>query len=76
MRDDLAVAKHGEDLEGPLFRPVRGHWKEQASCRHVHPGVIDRILRKYTRRIGLRRGYSVHSMRATCITTALDNGAS
>ena len=23
-RDYLAVAGHGEDLEGPLFRPVRG----------------------------------------------------
>jgi integrase/recombinase XerD len=37
---------------------------------------IDRILRKYARRIGLHSGYSAHSMRATFITTALDNGAS
>jgi integrase/recombinase XerD len=34
------------------------------------------ILRKYARAIGLDRGYSVHSMRTTFITTALDNGAS
>jgi integrase/recombinase XerD len=34
------------------------------------------ILRKYARAIGLDRGYSAHSMRATFITTALDNGAS
>jgi site-specific recombinase XerD len=38
--------------------------------------VIDRILRKYARKIGLNRGYSAHSMRATFITTALENGAS
>src|SRR5712691_5386897 len=31
---------------------------------------------KYARSIGLDRGYSAHSMRATFITTALDNGAS
>jgi integrase/recombinase XerD len=31
---------------------------------------------KYARSIGLERGYSAHSMRATFITTALDNGAS
>jgi hypothetical protein len=37
---------------------------------------IDRILRKYTKSIELERGYSAHSMRATCITSALDNGAS
>ena len=34
------------------------------------------ILRKYARAIGLDCGYSEHSMRATFITTALDNGAS
>jgi integrase len=44
--------------------------------RSLHPDVIDRILRKYARHIGLDRGYSAHSMRATFITTALDNGAS
>src|SRR5207245_5127623 len=37
---------------------------------------IDHVLRKYARHIGLERGYSAHSMRATFITTALDNGAS
>jgi integrase/recombinase XerD len=53
-----------------LFAPAR---------RPLHPDVIDRILRKYARHIGLERGYSAHSMRATfitTITTALDNGAS
>ena len=38
--------------------------------------MIDRILRKYARSIDPDRGYSAHSMRATFITTALDNGAS
>ena len=42
----------------------------------LHPDVIDRTLRKYARSIGLSRGYSAHSMRATFITTAFDNGAS
>jgi site-specific recombinase XerD len=37
---------------------------------------IDRILRKFAKQIGLERGYSAYSMRATFITTALDNGAS
>jgi integrase/recombinase XerD len=76
IRDYLEVAKHGEALEGPLFRPVRGNQKAQEARRHLHPDEIDRILRKYARQIGLERGYSAHSMRATFITTALDNGAS
>jgi integrase/recombinase XerD len=76
IRDYLAQAGHTDDLEGPLFRPVRGNREGQDSRRHLHPDVIDRILRKYAKRIGLDRGYSAHAMLATFITTALDNGAS
>lgn len=75
IKDYMAVAGHGEDLEGPLFLPVRGNREGQDARRHLHPDVIDRVLRKYARRIGLSRGYSAHSMRATFITTALENGA-
>ena len=32
-------------------------------------------MRKYAAAIGQQRGYSAHSMRATFITTALENGA-
>jgi site-specific recombinase XerD len=76
IRDYLELAKHGDDLEGPLFRPIRDNRKGLEARRPLHPDVIDRILRKYARHIGLSRGYSAHSMRATFITTALDNGAS
>lgn len=76
IKDYLDITGHGTDLEGPLFRPVRDNRKGLAARRSLHPDVIDRILRKYARHIGLDRGYSAHSMRATFITTALDNGAS
>jgi integrase/recombinase XerD len=76
IRDYLELAKHGDDLEGPLFRPVRDNRQGLEARRFLHPDVIDRVLRKYARSIGLERGYSAHSMRATFITTALDNGAS
>ena len=72
----LEDAKHGDDIEGPLFRPVRENQNAKESRRHLAPIAIDRVLRKYARSIGLERGYSAHSMRATFITTALDNGAS
>ncbi len=39
----------------------------------MHPDAIDRVLRKHARSLGLDRGYSAHSMRATFITTALEN---
>jgi len=72
IRDYLDLAKHGDDLEGPLFRPVKDNRKAQESRRYLAPIAIDRVLRKYARSIGLDRGYSAHSMRATFITTALD----
>jgi integrase/recombinase XerD len=76
IKDYLDMTGHGADLEGPLFRPVRDNRMGLDARRPLHPDVIDRILRKYARHIGLDRGYSAHSMRATFITTALDNGAS
>ena len=41
----------------------------------MDPDAIDRVVRKYAALLGLDRGYSAHSMRATFITTALENGA-
>jgi len=43
--------------------------------RRKDPDAIDRVVRKYAGALGLDRGYSAHSMRATFITTALENGA-
>jgi integrase/recombinase XerD len=67
IKDYLEKAGHKDDLDGPLFRPVRDNREGQDGRRHLHPDVIDRILRKYAKRIGLDRGYSAHSMRATFI---------
>jgi hypothetical protein len=41
----------------------------------MDPDAIDHVVRKYAGELGLDRGYSAHSMRATFITTALENGA-
>jgi integrase/recombinase XerD len=40
----------------------------------MDPDAIDRVVRKCAAALGLDRGYSAHSMRATFITTALENG--
>jgi integrase/recombinase XerD len=76
LKDYLEAAGHAEDLDGPLFRPLSHNRKKQETRRHMHPDAIDRVLRKYAGAIGLDRGYSAHSMRATFITTALENGCS
>lgn len=72
----LAAAGHGDDADGPLFRPLRKNQIGHDPRRSLHPVGIDRVLRKYAAAAGLGAGYSAHSMRATFITTALNNGAS
>ena len=75
IRAYLEKAGHGGDIDGPLFRPYKGIAKRQEERRYMDPDVIDRIVRKYSARMGLNRGYSAHSMRARFMSTALENGA-
>ena len=76
IRAYFAAAGHAGDFDGPLFRPLRHNGKQRLPRRHMHPDAIDRIVKKYARPLGLNRGYSAHSIRATFITTALENGCS
>jgi integrase/recombinase XerD len=76
IEEYLMAAGHGDDLDGPLFRPLRKYQLRTEARRAFHPIGIDRILRKYAAIVGLDNGYSDHSIRATFITTALNNGAS
>jgi len=76
IRAYLDAAGHGADLEGSLFRPLSHNRKRQETRRAMNPDAIDRVLRKHATALGLDRGYSAHSIRATFITTALENGCS
>jgi integrase/recombinase XerD len=75
IRAYLDAAGHAGDIDGPLFRPLKHNGKRQEERRHMDADAIDRVVRKYAAALGLDRGYSAHSMRATFITTALENGA-
>jgi integrase/recombinase XerD len=75
LRAYLEKVGHGADLDGPLFRPLRHNGRQREERRRMDPDAIDRVVRKYAADLGLDRGYSAHSMRATFITTALENGA-
>jgi site-specific recombinase XerD len=55
-----------------IFNPDMSQRQEER--RPMDP-AIDRVVRKFAACLGLDRGYSAHSMRATFITTALENGA-
>ena len=75
LRAYLEFAGHGTDVDGPMFRPLKHNGKRRDERRGMDPDAIDRVVRKYAKALGLDRGYSAHSMRATFITTALENGA-
>jgi integrase/recombinase XerD len=75
LRAYLDKAGHSADVDGPLFRPLKHNGKRREERRGMDPDAIDRVVRKYAAQLGLDRGYSAHSMRATFITTALGNGA-
>jgi integrase/recombinase XerD len=75
LRAYIERAGHGADNDGPLFRPLHHNGKQSHARRAMDPDAIDRLVRKYAATIGQARGYSAHSMRATFITTALENGA-
>jgi site-specific recombinase XerD len=75
IRAYLEMAGHGDDHAGVLFRPLRGNAKPYDPAGKLDPDAIDRMVQKYAAAIGLARGYSAHSMQATFITTALENGA-
>jgi integrase/recombinase XerD len=75
FRAYLDAAGHGADVDGPLFRPLEHNGKRREERRGMNPDAIDRVVRRYAGIFGLNRGYSAYSMRATFITTALENGA-
>lgn len=69
IRAYLDAAGHADDLDGPMFCPLSHNRRGQEGRRHMGPGAIDRVLRIYTKAIGLASRYSAQLMRATFITT-------
>jgi site-specific recombinase XerD len=74
----LLMAAHGEDNDGPLFRPVRNN-RTGVLERPLNANSLYRnVVRKYGQATGLNieiNGLCVHSMRATAATNALSHEA-
>jgi integrase/recombinase XerD len=70
----LEVAKHGEDLEEALFRPVSNNTAKQRR-KALSPGAVyQEVVRHYGKQVGITvdvHGFCVHSLRATAATNAL-----
>ena len=75
IADYLAIAGHGTDPAGPLFRRVttaRGATAQPLTGSAVYACIV----RHHARRVGIAvPGFCTHSLRATATTNALENAA-
>jgi site-specific recombinase XerD len=71
----LTAAGHGEDKNGPLFRPVRNNLTKIME-KHLDRKSVWSLVKRYARKVGIKvEGFTVHSLRATAITQALEGGS-
>jgi site-specific recombinase XerD len=75
----LDLAGHGDDLAGPLFRPIRNNRSTEKLDRALDPASVYRnVVRHYGSAAGVIAevsGLCVHSLRATAATNALSHQA-
>jgi integrase len=78
VKEYLETAGHGDDLGGPLFRPVKNN-STGTLAKHLNPTSIYReVIRRYGQLVGINQdvhGFCVHSLRATAATNALEHNA-
>src|SRR5438128_1665412 len=74
----LDEAKHKEDLDGALFRPVKNNITK-ILAKHLHPdSVYQGIVKHYGAMVVINadvHGFCVHALRATAATNALAHNA-
>jgi len=72
----LERAGHGEDKDGPLFRPVKTTRGGSLEAALTSQGVYENVVKKYMRQVGLMGElFAPHALRATAATNALTHDA-
>ena len=77
IHEYLQAAGHGEDADGPLFRPLKNPAGRGDTDRPLTQAAIyHRVLRKHAKAAGIDSlSFGPHALRATAATNALDRGA-
>jgi site-specific recombinase XerD len=76
INDYLEYAGHREDLDGPMFRPVRRRHGANSEKALSGNGIYKDVVKKYALQIGIEpSAVSVHGLRATAATNALEHEA-
>ncbi len=72
----LQAAGHGQELDGPLFRPVRGPKAGQVASALTPGGVYSEVVVRYMRQVGITgENMGPHALRATAATSALEHNS-
>jgi site-specific recombinase XerD len=72
----LEAAGHKDDLDGPLFRPVKNPITGTLEKPLSPSAVYHHIVKLHARSVGIDvPGFCIHSLRATAATNALDHEA-
>src|SRR5689334_19400206 len=74
IHEYLQAAGHGEDTDGPLFRPLKNPAGRGKTDRPLtHGALYHCVLRKYAKVAGIDfSSFGPHALRATAATNALD----
>ena len=76
IQDYLTAAGHGQELDGPLFRPLKNNTTGRLDKPLTPDGVYISVVTHYARKADiLFPGFSPHALRATAATNALDHQA-
>lgn len=75
LDDYLDAAGHRDDRQGPLFRPIKNNVTGDLDAALTGDGIYGE-LKRYGKKAGIRLdGLSLHALRATAATNALDHQA-
>ena len=76
IKEYLDAVEHGDDANGPLFRPTRNNHTGKLK-KALDPISVYRIVKRYGEKAGITDvpGFSTHSLRATAATNALERGS-
>lgn len=72
----LDAAGHGQELDGPLFRPIRNRCAGHTATALTPGGVYSEVVVRYMKQVGIKgENMGPHALRATAATSALEHNA-
>ena len=76
IREYLEAAGHGQDKDGPLFRPIVNPRAGHTATALTPGGVYSAVVVHYMKQVGiLGENMGPHALRATAATSALEHNA-